>query len=109
MEAIAEWSARSLTTDLAAALPSPPTENVERAMRAVSVLRRDLVGCGQGHWPITLREYQVAILASLLPFARYPDLNPENRRFVVALASIAATALVESSAASPDGISPSQL
>lgn len=73
--------------------PLSGTANLQRAGSAIKQLRKILAGCGQGHWPITNLEYQVALLASLLPFVRYPDTAELNRLIALALASAAATSL----------------
>ncbi|WP_426363937.1 phosphotransferase [Streptomyces sp. E-08] len=95
---IRTWFAESLHTD---ALWSPVlSENVDdaqvrRILTCVIKLRSILKGCEQSNWAFTDLEYQWALLASLLPFARYRDQEDlVNRRLPFFLAADVADALV---------------
>jgi uncharacterized protein associated with vWA-MoxR-VMAP ternary system len=98
--AVVTWFGETMVGSvLSPKTPLAGTDNLARAAQAVGTLRQVLSGCGQGHWPIAAKEYQLAMFASLLPFVRYPDIPPLNRKVALALAAGAATALLSSAGA----------
>ncbi|WP_394617405.1 phosphotransferase [Lentzea sp. JNUCC 0626] len=92
---LVDWFVQSMKGELLTgeSPDSVGSGELARILGAVARLRKTLAGCGQGHWPINTREYQWAILASLLPFARYSDTAPRNRVLAFVLAGHVATAL----------------
>ena len=70
---------------------------VAKITAGVAALRRLVGGCGQQHWPIEDEEYLLALIAGLLPVARYERglvaRSPVNRALALGLASLGATAL----------------
>jgi hypothetical protein len=94
-EAIAAWFGETMRgAPFAPKRALEGTENLERAGPAIVQLRQVLAGCGQGHWPISTGEYQLAMFASLLPFTRYSDLPVLSRQLAFSLSSVAATSLL---------------
>ncbi|MGW2562102.1 phosphotransferase family protein [Streptomyces sp. NPDC001514] len=79
----------------AAEIPEDTDPEVRRVLTGVTKLRTILKGCEQQNWPFGDLEYQWALLASLLPFARYRDHEtPGNRYLPFLLAADIADALV---------------
>ncbi|WP_393057841.1 phosphotransferase [Streptomyces sp. LN549] len=78
------------------AIPVDVHPDVARVLLCVAKLRSILKGCEQRNWPLGEAEYQWALLASLLPFARYRDHeNQVNRHLPFLLAADVADVLVE--------------
>ncbi|MEG3629950.1 phosphotransferase [Streptomyces poriticola] len=78
------------------AIPEDVDPDVRRVLLCVAKLRAILKGCEQKNWPFGEAEYQWALLASLLPFARYRDHDSQvNRHLPFLLAADVADVLVE--------------
>ncbi|MCT4357702.1 aminoglycoside phosphotransferase family protein [Streptomyces sp. Je 1-79] len=97
---IREWFAASLHADKLwspslSDLPPGADDSMRRILTCVIKLRSILKGCEQSNWAFNDLEYQWALLASLLPFARYRD-NEDlvNRWLPFYLAADVADALV---------------
>ncbi|MFG2879152.1 phosphotransferase [Streptomyces sp. NPDC048337] len=95
---IRKWFAESLHTDRLWSPVLPENlddDRIRRILTCVIKLRSILKGCEQSNWAFNDLEYQWALLASLLPFARYRDHEDlVNRRLPFFLAADAADALV---------------
>ncbi|CAL9507915.1 phosphotransferase family protein [Streptomyces sp. enrichment culture] len=66
----------------------------ERLVLSVTRRVREIaVGCGQGHWPIKLDEYHLALAGALLPMVRYTTLSPAQRKFALTLSTVITSAL----------------
>ncbi|MFF4095158.1 hypothetical protein ACFYYY_15185 [Streptomyces sp. NPDC001834] len=94
---IRAWFGRALHGEALweAPIPEDADPHVRRVMVCVTKLRSILKGCEQRNWPFGDLEYQWALLASLLPFARYRDhKSPGNRYLPFLLAADVAEALV---------------
>ncbi|GLW90609.1 phosphotransferase [Actinokineospora globicatena] len=92
--ALVDWFMHSWNKDVLSSHTVPQvSDRITRILGAVVRLRKTLIGCGQEHWPIKASEYQWAMLASLLPFARYPDTPEHNRVLALVLAGHAASTL----------------
>ncbi|MFF8588493.1 phosphotransferase [Streptomyces althioticus] len=77
-------------------IPEDVDPDVRRVLLCIAKLRAILKGCEQKNWPFSEAEYQWALLASLLPFARYRDHECQvNRHLPFLLAADVADALVE--------------
>jgi hypothetical protein len=64
--------------------------------RAVALRLQEICfECGQGHWPIKVDEYLVALYSALLPMVRYTTLEDHPRKLALVLATLTATALME--------------
>jgi hypothetical protein len=81
---------------------SPPdpdaalSSDLQRAIAGAKRLRELAFGCGQAHWPLTEAEYYIALLASLLPIARYQVAAPPvSRATALLLAAVVATELLK--------------
>ncbi|MFF2302424.1 phosphotransferase [Streptomyces sp. NPDC058128] len=78
------------------AIPEDADPDVRRVLLCIAKLRAILKGCEQKNWPFGEAEYQWALLASLLPFARYRDHEDQvNRHLPFLLAADVADVLVE--------------
>lgn len=53
--------------------------------------------CGQQQWPVSSREYGVALLGALLPIARYTTVSERQRALAMALAGVVAAELYQAS------------
>ncbi|MFI8421874.1 phosphotransferase [Streptomyces sp. NPDC085479] len=77
-------------------IPEDTDPDVRRVLLCIAKLRAILKGCEQKNWPFGEAEYQWALLASLLPFARYRDHEAQvNRHLPFLLAADVADVLVE--------------
>ncbi|MET7760338.1 phosphotransferase [Streptomyces sp. NPDC005389] len=77
-------------------IPEDADPDVRRVLLCIAKLRAILKGCEQKNWPFGEAEYQWALLASLLPFARYRDHEDQvNRHLPFLLAADVADVLVE--------------
>ncbi|APS20589.1 hypothetical protein TK78_17765 [Streptomyces sp. Tue 6075] len=77
-------------------IPADVDPDVRRVLLCIAELRAILKGCEQKNWPFGEAEYQWALLASLLPFARYRDHKDQvNRHLPFLLAADVADVLVE--------------
>ncbi|MFD5461404.1 phosphotransferase [Kitasatospora sp. NPDC127059] len=76
-------------------IPGDADPDVRRVLLCIAKLRTILKGCEQKNWPFGEAEYQWALLASLLPFARYRDHEDQvNRHLPFLLAADVADVLV---------------
>ncbi|GGR38983.1 phosphotransferase [Streptomyces aurantiogriseus] len=76
-------------------IPEDADPQVRRVLTCVTKLRSILRDCEQRNWPFGDLEYQWALLASLLPFARYRDHHSRgNRHLPFLLAADVADVLV---------------
>ncbi|MFI6929770.1 phosphotransferase [Streptomyces sp. NPDC050287] len=94
---IRAWFSNALNGEAlwTAQIPGDVDPEVQRVLNCVTKLRTILKGCEQRNWPINDLEYQWALLASLLPFARYRDHeDPVNRHLPFLLAADVADSLV---------------
>ncbi|MEW1695821.1 phosphotransferase [Streptomyces sp. NPDC091278] len=94
---IREWFAESLRPERLwnPVVPGNVDDSVRRVLTCVIELRSILKGCEQSNWAFNDLEYQWALLASLLPFARYRDHEDlVNRWLPFFLAADVADALV---------------
>jgi hypothetical protein len=66
-------------------VPEDVDPEVRSTLLAVRKLRTILKKCEQPLWPMHDSEYQWALFASLLPFARYPDSDAPDNRFLAFL------------------------
>ncbi|MFD7767190.1 phosphotransferase [Streptomyces sp. NPDC059787] len=94
---IRQWFAESLHGDSlwSPVLPEAADDRTRRILACVVRLRGILKACEQANWAFNELEYQWALFASLVPFARYRDHEAEvNRRLPFFLAADVAEALV---------------
>lgn len=97
VDLIRQWFAESLHGDSlwSPALPAAADDRTRRILTCVIKVRSILKACEQSNWAFNELEYQWALLASLVPFARYRDHEAEvNRRLPFFLAADVADALV---------------
>ncbi|MFJ9430517.1 phosphotransferase [Streptomyces sp. NPDC101490] len=103
---IREWFAASLRPDRLwnPVVPEGVDDSVRRVLTCVIELRSILKGCEQSNWAFNDLEYQWALLASLLPFARYRDHEDlVNRWLPFFLAADVADALVSRAREATEG------
>ncbi|QCW78598.1 hypothetical protein EQG64_18225 [Streptomyces sp. S6] len=85
-------------------IPGDADPDVRRVLLCIAKLRAILKGCEQKNWPFGEAEYQWALLASLLPFARYRDHEGRvNRHLPFLLAADVADVLVERAGGAASG------
>jgi hypothetical protein len=60
---------------------------------AARELRSVVASCGQPRWPLVPEEYELGLLAALLPVVRYIVLPPQRRALALLLAAHVATSL----------------
>ncbi|MEV7021252.1 phosphotransferase [Kitasatospora sp. NPDC093558] len=88
-------------------IPRDTDPDVRRVLLCIAKLRAILKGCEQKNWPFGEAEYQWALLASLLPFARYRDHEDQvNRHLPFLLAADVADVLVEHAEGGASGSRP---
>ncbi|MFJ3924420.1 phosphotransferase [Streptomyces sp. NPDC090022] len=101
---IASWVAEPL----ARTVPAPPeapdllprvpkeqelTANERLVLEATRKIREVAVGCGQGHWPIEMAEYHLALAGALIPMVRYSTMEVSQRQFALTLSTVVTSAL----------------
>jgi hypothetical protein len=67
--------------------------DLSRVILAIAELRAIVASCGQPRWPLRDEEYELGLLAALLPVARYRTVATEERALALILAGQVATAL----------------
>ncbi|MFB7076468.1 phosphotransferase [Streptomyces sp. NPDC056308] len=80
----------------------PPLEEVladlsneeHLVLSTVRRIREVAFGCGQGHWPIPMHEYQLALAGSLIPMIRSTSMETGQRQFALTLSSVVCSALL---------------
>ncbi|MFJ8017389.1 phosphotransferase [Streptomyces sp. NPDC096339] len=84
---------RLVPPPLKAALPHLSAKE-ERVLTAVRRIRKVAFGCGQGHWPIPMHEYQLALAGALIPMIRSAA-QREQRQFALTLSTVVCSALLD--------------
>ncbi|MFJ7957607.1 phosphotransferase [Streptomyces sp. NPDC096319] len=104
---IRTWFAESLRPEKLwnPAMPDNADDSVRRVLTCVIKLRSILKGCEQSNWAFNDLEYLWALLASLLPFARYRDQEDlVNRWLPFFLAADVADTLVARAKQATEGV-----
>jgi hypothetical protein len=84
--------------DLLPGVPDPEemgdlTDRERLVLKVTRRVREIAVGCGQGHWPIKIDEYHLALVGALLPMVRYSTLRRAQRQFALTLSTVITSAL----------------
>jgi hypothetical protein len=91
--ALIQWMRESLGDSTFEPSLCTASESLLRATTGIAELRRIVSGCGQRLWPITGVEYSIALLASLLPVARYTVVPRTTRALAMLGSAMIATRL----------------
>ncbi|MEV7614356.1 phosphotransferase [Streptomyces sp. NPDC089799] len=70
-----------------------PSREEQLVLQVTRRIREIANGCGQGHWPVKLDEYHLALAGALLPMVRYSTLSVEQRKFALTLSTVITSAL----------------
>ncbi|MCX5375258.1 phosphotransferase [Streptomyces sp. NBC_00091] len=96
---VASWIASVLAGEKGELLPRPAgtseklTAEEQLMLQVTRRIREITIGCGQGHWPVTVDEYHLALAGALLPMVRYSTLTLEQRKFALTLSTVITSAL----------------
>ncbi|MFD3945476.1 phosphotransferase [Streptomyces sp. NPDC058579] len=73
--------------------PGQLTPQEQLVLAVTRRIREIAAGCGQGHWPIKVAEYHLALAGALLPMVRYTTLSTAQRKFALTLSTVITSAL----------------